>query len=392
MSRADRLNALLLSKGADINAGDWKGDCPLDWAVLRGNTEIVKLLRRAIGPGSFPAASLRQTPAVKEQPRLQNKVDADSVYPAISASLGPLQRSGQRITQTKACITCHQHSLVALTVGLAREHGLQVDEGIATQERSQVNDVLGRRIPLLLLGSELDPTLAAYTLVGFLAENQKPNPLTDALVHYLALHQQQDGHWQPEAYRPPEEGSSFQFTALAARGLQAYASRGRAKEVEARIQRARTWLGTARPQETVDSAFQLLGLVWTQAPAQQIQRAAEVLLRQQREDGGWAQLPTLPSDAYATGQALFSLHEAGAKAVATPNYRRGVEYLLRTQLADGSWFVRTRCFPVLEYSNSGFPHGRSQFISAAATCWATMALIVATPPSPTDQIFTNAAQ
>jgi hypothetical protein len=31
----------------------------------------------------------------------------------------------------------------------------------------------------------------------------------------------------------------------------------------------------------------------------------------------------------------------------------------------------------VEYSKSGFPHGRSQFISAAATCWSTMALIPA---------------
>jgi hypothetical protein len=58
-------------------------------------------------------------------------------------------------------------------------------------------------------------------------------------------------------------------------------------------------------------------------------------------------------------------------------YRRGVEFLLRTQLADGSWFVASRSFPLVEYSTSGFPHGRSQFISAAATCWATMALIPA---------------
>src|SRR5207247_5569973 len=97
---------------------------------------------------------------------------------------------------------------------------------------------------------------------------------------------------------------------------------------------------------------------------------------------GWPQLPTLASDAYATGLALYALHEGGGLAVDHPAYQRGVEFLLRTQLADGSWFVASRSFPIVEYSKSGFPHGRSQFISASATCWATMALTLTTPSFP----------
>ena len=93
-------------------------------------------------------------------------------------------------------------------------------------------------------------------------------------------------------------------------------------------------------------------------------------------------MPTLASDAYATGLALYALHQGGGVAVDHPAYRRGVEFLLRTQLADGSRFVASRSFPIVEYSKSGFPHGRSQFISAAATCWATMALTLTTPSSP----------
>jgi squalene cyclase len=126
----------------------------------------------------------------------------------------------------------------------------------------------------------------------------------------------------------------------------------------------------------VDSAFQLLGLKWTDAEAKDIEKAVRLLLQQQREDGGWAQLPTLPSDAYATGLVLVALHGAGGVPGDAPAYRRGIDFLLKTQLADGTWYVPTRCFPALEFTSSGFPHGRSQFISAAATCWATMALIL----------------
>jgi hypothetical protein len=54
-----------------------------------------------------------------------------------------------------------------------------------------------------------------------------------------------------------------------------------------------------------------------------------------------------------------------------------VRFLLGTQLEDGSWYVRTRAIPVQPYFDSEFPHGQDQFISAAATNWATMALALA---------------
>ena len=61
----------------------------------------------------------------------------------------------------------------------------------------------------------------------------------------------------------------------------------------------------------------------------------------QREDGGWGQTPDLPSDAYATGQALYTMHELGVP-VNDPAYRRGVQYLLQNQAEDGSWMVKSR--------------------------------------------------
>ena len=88
----------------------------------------------------------------------------------------------------------------------------------------------------------------------------------------------------------------------------------------------------------------------------------------------------MPSDAYATGQVLVALQQSGAVSTGDLAYRRGTRFLLRTQLADGSWFVRSRSLPVQPFFESGFPHGRSQFISCAATSWAAMALALTAPP------------
>ena len=81
----------------------------------------------------------------------------------------------------------------------------------------------------------------------------------------------------------------------------------------------------------------------------------------------------MSSDAYATGQALFALHAVGMAASA-PVYHKGAGYLLETQLDDGTWFVQTRAFGFQPYFETGFPYGRSQFISTAATAWATTVL------------------
>jgi squalene cyclase len=310
---------------------------------------------------------------------LRHPPDADSARSAVSAALPLLQQSGRTITRTRNCVTCHQHPLVAMTVGLARKHGFKVDETIADEERAHVLKDMGTRVRPLMLGTGIDPTLSVHVLAGLAAEDEPASRITDALVHYLVLRQRTNGRWQQENYRPPDEASDFQFTALAVRGLQAYAPKGRSREIAVRIAQARRWLQSAEPADTVDRAFQLLGLGWAQAEPEFVTKAVTKLAGEQREDGGWAQLPTLASDAYATGLALYALHEGGGVAIEHPAYQRGVEFLLRTQLADGSWFVASRSFPIVDYSKSGFPHSRSQFISAAATCWATMALTLITP-------------
>ena len=94
----------------------------------------------------------------------------------------------------------------------------------------------------------------------------------------------------------------------------------------------------------------------------------------QRADGGFPQLETLGSDAYATGQTIVALRDAGELSSDDPVIRRAVDYLLADQMADGTWFVATRALPFQPFFNSGFPNGRSQYISAAATAWAVLAL------------------
>src|SRR5204862_4396238 len=100
--------------------------------------------------------------------------------------------------------------------------------------------------------------------------------------------------------------------------------------------------------------------------------AAKALLSSQRTDGGWPQRAHLASDALMTGMALRALRESGQLRGGEPAYRKGVEYLLRTQMEDGSWFVRSRAVKLQPYFQSGFPYDHDQWISCAATAYAAV--------------------
>jgi len=193
----------------------------------------------------------------------------------------------------------------------------------------------------------------------------------------LARQQLSDGSWGFTLPRVPMQSSPFTFTALAVRSLNAYAPKGYSREIAQRVARAKAWLLATPAKTSEDRASRLLGLKWAGASANERQKAIAAIRADQRSNGGWSQLPTLQSDAYATGQALYALHIAGGVPATDAVYKRGIEYLLRTQDDDGSWFVNKRAVPLNLYFDGGFPHGESQYSSFNGTCWATMALLQA---------------
>ena len=89
------------------------------------------------------------------------------------------------------------------------------------------------------------------------------------------------------------------------------------------------------------------------------------------------------SRATATPPARTTFGAAGKRcfeALGSQFARAPASFLLKTQLADGSWYVHSRrAIPLQPYFESDFPHGHDQWISAAATSWATTALATMTP-------------
>lgn len=360
---------LLIERGVDISIKDTSGLTALDFAKRLGNTPVVEALVS------------RGVPSANVEHRAVTYVRNNTVRDAIGRSLPLLQRTATTFYEKSACLSCHHNALTAMTVSTARMSGFPVDEAAARHEvTTAVRDIDATREQALqgIVSPGGFVTTTGYILMGLSAEDHPRGDGTDAMVRILKLTQLPDGHWRTP-YRPPSESSEFTATAVSLRGIQLY-GRGFGKRPDADAIRAATsWLERTPPQSTEDRTFRLLGLTWGQAPRGVRKAAVRDLIATQRPDGGWAQLPSMQSDAYATGEVLVAFHEAGVRPDDSV-YRRGVQFLLDTQLGDGSWFVQTRSHQTQIYFESGFPHGRSQFISAAATNWATRALILAARP------------
>ena len=353
-----RIVEALLEWGADPAATNHAGETALAWALRRGDTPVVAALRSA---GASDSALTKAS---------------------VEKALALLQHSGSEFSRISGCYSCHHQSLVQIALGVARAHGVGVDETAARQQVEATMKVLSGVSAQALRNRDRIPDVpiaVSYALLGLSAERRQADATTAAMASVIAAWQSDDGAFYPlPAMRPPIEADAFTATALSLRALQLYGV-----STDERVAKAAHWLRIATPRTTQERAMQLLGLTWAHAPAEDIEASAAALLTEQQHDGGWAQLPTLETDAYATGQALVALQTAG-HAVSSSAYRRGVGYLLRTQFPDGSWLVRSRTFPVQPLRDSGFPHEKHQWISAAGTSWAAMALALTlpTPPDP----------
>jgi hypothetical protein len=360
----------VLELGADLQARDDAGRTALDWALTFGESEVTALLRKAgVKPGLAPAPP----PAAVAKPR--------SAHDALVKAVAVLEPLSPSFHDQSGCSSCHNNSLPEAALNLAITHGIAVNrEAAAHAALAALGDWKDRIDDYLLATCSTPGVLPGTTkaLLGLAEEGVAPNYITDAVTSCLASLQQPEGDWRITGVdvRPPLTGSPLVSTALAIRGLNVYLPPGRSGEMKARIDRALGFIRTAAPHDTQDETYKLLGLIWAGAPAAEAAAQARRLVAVQRSEGGWGQVPTMAPDAYSTGQALYALHAAGL-APTTPTYGKGIQFLLRTQLEDGTWFVRSRAFGFQPYFESGFPHGRDQFISAAATSWAAIALAYA---------------
>ena len=376
---------LLVERGANVNARDAhkqavdSGLTVLDIARLHGDTPIVEFLKKSgawCGPESAPVLKTRGD---------------NTIARAIKDSLPLIQRADASFMPKAACVSCHNNSFAAMAVSAARSRGFQVDEKTAAKQveanvfgLEKIRDILRQGV-MIPVEDYFGPSVVSYMLIGLDAEHYKPDLNTDAAAMFLKNRQAPDGQWiYPAAdIRPPICSDYIGQTALSMRALQLYTPNTADKAAYAdAIEKALTWILNAKPRGNDDRAWRLAALAWGGNHKEAAQSALRELLATQKADGGWSDIDGMDTSVYATGRALYALQVAGVPASNTA-YERGVQYLLNTQQEDGSWFVKSRALAFQPYFDAGFPHGYNQWISAAGTSWAAIALSYASRPAGT---------
>jgi len=365
---------LLLEHGAEPNVRTTEGESPLDWAIYAGDRAKIQILEEyGATRGSGPRREEIPPPAKGgiADPRI-----------SLNRSVARLLDAAPGFREKTTCISCHHNTMPALAAATARRKGIEVDQARARKNADDILTFFKSSAPRMMLG---DPAVGGealttgYAQMALAAEGHPFDTVTATMTHWLIARQMPDGRWLGNGVnRPPSEYSTISHTAIAAGGLISYPLPGRQKEISESLRRAGQWLLTAEPKSAEERGMRLMGLVWTDAPRSRVDAAIKEIRDRQEASGGWSQFGRTEPDAYATGLSLYALHVAGVPP-ADEMYRKGVAFLLGTQYQDGAWLVKTRSFPVQRYFESGFPFGRNQWISAAGTSWATLAIAQTLP-------------
>jgi len=313
--------------------------------------------------------------------------DKAVIRDAAARNLALLQSSQKHWFEVQRCDSCHHQYQPALAYRAAREHGIPLDEAIARADAAKAFTYadLDRAVQYSWI---IEPGVDdAYRLIAADAAGVRPNLTTAVMARILTARQNRGGDWPSHRQRPPSSYSNVTFTALGVRAIQLYSHPTEKANVAPHVALARRWFLSHTAVDTEERTYKLLGLKWSGGDRASLAAATRDLQKTQEADGGWASLDGRVSDAYSTGQALVALHDGGGVPIADAGWQRGIEWLLKTQAADGSWHTRTRLYPPAPlsppYYESGLPYGHDQFLSAQGGAWAVMALAYALGPGKT---------
>jgi hypothetical protein len=265
----------------------------------------------------------------------------------------------------------------------AKQHGYPVDDKALAELTSWVTgqDYLARLLPKRPEQKEPQQKETAFNeaplllALGIEAGDTKANQ--DVLKQMLAsvVHDQgKDGSWKRLNEARPILSSPDTLTTLALLALSASNAPDLGDEGKAAKQKGLQWLQAATPDDELQPAALRL-ILWRRLGRQAAawQPLAQQLQEAQNDDGGWGQTKKARSDAFATGQALYALAEAGVKSDDAA-VLRAQSFLAKSQRQDGAWAMTSRAIMA-----NGKVATMFEPITHAASAWAVMGLVRSAP-------------
>jgi hypothetical protein len=312
-------------------------------------------------------------------------VSPQEVYKAAERGLAFLEKDAAKWRKERQCATCHHGTMTVWAFAEARARGYPVAaETLAeamTWTRERLKDVGKPRDPRPGWKMVSTPALYLAMMARAIPDQQAISAAElEQIAGHLVRHQEADGAWAwssaPAQNRAPPVFESDEIATLLATmdlGPQVPADPAAKSEDRDAREKASAWVGKNKPNDSTQAAaLRLLARVWAGESAKGLEPEIARFVGLQNKDGGWGQLPGLPSDAYATGQALYVLNLAGVKS-GRKEVSRGVAFLVASQKEDGSWPMTPRAHPGAKPSRNPVP------ITYFGSAWATMGLMRSAP-------------
>ena len=308
--------------------------------------------------------------------RQSSAFSQEDLRQAVVRAIKPIEQSMEGYREQRHCFSCHHHAHAIIALTELAHRGFDVDRSklriqfhrsVLQTERDVQKYLDGKNI-----GGGIDT--AGHSMMALKFGGHRPDKTTDAIVSWMLDRAQKDGHWKGIEYRPPTQVSDFTRALLCVNAFRNFGRSPHDSKIEHQIANTKDWMLKTKVDTTEDKVSRLRLTKAIGTLNGKLTEYADDLISDQRNDGGWGPQTDFESDAYSTGSVLMALNEVGAIASNDPVFMRGVQLLMSTQHEDGTWHVKTRARAVQEYFETGFPHGKDQFISFTATCWAATAI------------------
>lgn len=306
----------------------------------------------------------------------QDATEPNKIDGAIKLGLEFLAKDAVKWNQEHNCASCHHSSLVIWSMREAKRAGFAIDEPVLAELTKMATESGDGKFGLDR-PPEAPDAASPKAMYFALALGQDPQPddaTRQAITRFLGTvksEQTQNGSWTvwPNT-RPPIFGKSKEsLTLLASLALLPTAASGDA-EAKAALDLSTKWLSETKTDDDPQSnALRLILWKKLDRPEAELAPLVAGIRQRQQSDGGWRQTPEMANDAWATGQALFSLGYAGVDPH-DPAIVAGREFLAKTQQPDGSWIMQSRPTSVGgEGATSLIP------ITGGGSAWAVLGLV-----------------
>jgi outer membrane protein OmpA-like peptidoglycan-associated protein len=303
--------------------------------ILSGNSPFaLGLSKLKVIEGNQPG----YTPLLKQYPQI-----ADWKYtPRHSAQLGIefLEPFTARWQAEHQCYGCHIHAqtLMGLAIGSRNDYVVSRDlMDRIVQFLDDKQDPAGSITDSdKVIGTQFAAMALAYAVGD---DGRMPDPHLIRAADWLITQQVKSGEIPIERNTPPIVQGTIMSTANAVTAfLRAYNETGDKKYKDA-ADRGLVFIAGRTPANTQDEIFTVIALSRYGTPEQKrlVDKVVARLKSEELDDGGWRETPQMAgSNAFATGQVLYAFKVAGV-AMDSPEFKRGVAYLVTTQNSDGSW-------------------------------------------------------